>query len=202
MKDGIFAAALAVVVGLAVSGCAAFGGDALAVHGVGLEPAPAAAATRLPVQLLVAAPRAADPLTGTRIAYVGADGEYAVLPGVRWRESPPEMFRSLLIESLEASGSVASSARTSAAVAGDVVLEAELRRFELVAGDPVRAIAQASVLVVRTKDGRALGTIRLSREVAVEGRGSGAGIAALSDAMNALVADARRDVVALLAASP
>ena len=172
------------------------------MHGVARDPAPAAAPARLPVQLLVAAPRAADPLTGTRVAYVGADGEYAVLPGVRWRESPPEMFRSLLLESLEASGSVASAARTSAAVAGDVVLEAELRHFELVAGDPVRAIAEASVLVVRTKDGRAIGTIRVSREIPVEGRGSGAGIAALSAAMNALVADARRDVVALIAAPP
>ena len=200
MKKGLFPAAFAAVAALATSGCATFGGEALAVHGVALDPAPAAAPARLPVQLLIAAPRAADPLTGTRVAYVGADGEYAVLPGVRWRESPPEMFRSLLLESLEASGSVASAARTSAAVAGDVVLEAELRHFELVAGDPVRAIAEASVLVVRTKDGRAIGTIRVSREIPVEGRGSGAGIAALSAAMNALVADARRELVALLPA--
>lgn len=194
-------AALGVLFALVGPGCATLGGDALAVHGIALRRAPAAAA-RSPLQLLLAAPRAADPLAGTRVAYVGKDGEYAVLPAVRWREPPPEMFRSLLIESLEASGSVASAARTDAAVAGDLLLEIELRHFELAAGDPVRAVAEASVLVVRTADGRALGTLRLSREIPVEGRGSGAGIAALAAAMNALVADARRELVALVAAPP
>lgn len=200
MKGAPRICALAVLAALLVPGCATLGGDALAVHGIALEPEPAEPA-RSPLQLLVAAPRAADPLTGTRVAHVGGDGEYAVLPGVRWREAPPEMFRSLLIESLEAGGAVASAARTSAAVAGDVVLETELRHFELAAGDPARAVAAASVLVVRTADGRALGTLRLSREIPVEGRGSAAGIAALSAAMNALVGDARRELVALLAAA-
>ena len=51
----------------------------------------------LAVQVQVEAARASEPIADVRIAIRDAAGEYAVLPGTRWREPATELVRNLLV---------------------------------------------------------------------------------------------------------
>ena len=170
--------------------CASLGGEDLALHGVELAPM-SPIPLRATLQLLVEEPRSAAPVSGPRIVLRAGDGEYAVLPDVRWREPSPVMFQSLLVESFERCECVAGVARSSAAMRGDFLLATELRAFELRddGEGPPLAVAEASVTLVRISDGRAAGTRRFAHRIRAGRRDAAAGIDALGRALNAVVSD-------------
>ena len=194
------AAFVAIAAAALQSACATFGPEALAVHGVALDPAQSPATARVDARLLVAEPRAVDPVSTARIVLVAPDGEYSVLPRVRWREPAPAIFRSLLIESFEACACVTSAAPTVSAVTGDYLVEIDLRRFELVeASDgPATATAHASLAIVRLRDGKLVAARRFAREEPLGTHGQDSGVAALGRAMNGVVGEARAWIVRAL----
>ena len=193
--------ALALALAL-LPGCATLGGEDLALHGVELAPMPALP-RRADWQLLVEEPAAAAPVSGPRIVLRARDGEYAVLPDVRWREPSPVLFQSLLVEAFERCECLAGVARTSAAMRGDFLMATELRAFELrddAVGPPL-AVAEVSVRLVRISDGRVAASRRFAQGIRAGRRDAAAGIQALGIALNGIVADTVRWAVSATSGS-
>jgi len=172
-----------------LQGCASLGGKELALHGVELAPM-SPSPQRATWQLLVEEPRSVAPVSGPRIVLRARDGEYAVLPGVRWREPSPVLFQALLVEAFERCECLAGVARSSAAMRGEYLLATELRAFELRddGEGPPLAVAEASITLVRISDGRAAGSQRVAHSIRAARRDAAAGIDALGLALNAVVA--------------
>jgi ABC-type uncharacterized transport system auxiliary subunit len=178
------------VASLLLSACA-IGRESLVLRDVALDPSvvPANLAP-LAAPLQVDVPRAAEPLSDVRIALRDGDGAYAVMPGVRWRESAPKLVQSMLVEALEQCRCLAGVARTGAAARADYVLEAELRELAVDDGAAAaRAVARLSLTLVRARDGRSVATTILERSVVLAARTDPAGIAALAAALNAVAGE-------------
>lgn len=178
-----------------LAGCAALVRTDLAMFGIDYDASGTPAhLPRASWQLLIEEPHAVEPLTDVRIALVAPDGEYAVLPATRWREPPPQMFRSLLVEAFAACACVAGAARSDATMHGDFLLTVELRHFELRDDGtaPPLATVEAALTLVRIADGRAVGSQRIVHAVRARRRDAAAGVGALGEAMNAAVAEALR----------
>lgn len=85
---------------------------------------------RLPLALAVARPRAAGSLDGDRMAVVQPGNRFDHYAGVRWSEPAPEMLQSLLVRTLQAGGRFETVTAAPSRVPADLLLVAELRRFE------------------------------------------------------------------------
>lgn len=169
-----------------------FGREELALRDVPLDSdvAPTGLA-RLEVQLHVDVLRAAEPLGDVRIAVRSDDGEYAVLPRVRWREPAPQLVQTLLLQALEQCACLAGVARAGSAARADYLLTGELRELAIAdgAGDAT-AIARLSLTLVHSRDGRVVAAAVHERSATLAARSDDAGIAALARALNAANADA------------
>ncbi len=138
MRGSVIAAAL----GLALAGA---GGSGALLPPDGDPPArypqdpPAAGAVagpgvqvpaRLSLALAVARPRAAGSLDGDRIAVVQPGNRFDHYAGIRWSEPAPDMLQSLLVRTLQAGGRFETVTGAPSRVPADLLLVAELRRFE------------------------------------------------------------------------
>jgi len=85
---------------------------------------------RLPLALAVARPRAAGSLDGDRIAVVQPGNRFDHYAGIRWSEPAPDMLQSLLVRTLQAGGRFETVTGAPSRVPADLLLVAELRRFE------------------------------------------------------------------------
>lgn len=129
---------VAAAFGLALAGA----GCSNALLGSGGDPparyrldAPAAgpdaqAPARLPLALAVARPRADGSLDGDRIAVVQPGSRFDHYAGIRWSEPAPDMLQSLLVRTLQAGGRFETVVAAPSRVPADLLLVAELRRFE------------------------------------------------------------------------
>jgi len=81
-------------------------------------------------RLLVEEPIAKRALDTDRMAVRPRPQEYQYLADARFADRVPALFQSLIVESFENSGALATVARTSLGVQGDYVLKAEIRAFE------------------------------------------------------------------------
>ena len=137
---------LAVLSGLALSGCGGLLSEAPKRQLYRLEPALAAPAPlpRLPVQLLVALPIAPAGLDTSRIALSRTDVSLDYYYDAEWTDRAPLLVQTALLDAFEKSGALAGVARDSAALRADLVLETELRDFEAVYDSP-NAVPRVSV---------------------------------------------------------
>lgn len=89
-------------------------------------------------QLLVERPRAGETVSAPNLLVMPSPGVYEVFPAARWRDPPPALVGTLLLEAFEQSGRIVGVARASSGVDTDFVLASELRAFqvEIVDGAP------------------------------------------------------------------
>jgi len=116
--------------------------------------APAAAAGGVTaLGLTVARPRAPVALDTDRIAVLAAGSRFDYYAGVRWAEPAPQMLQQNLVAALERSGRFAAVVAAPARVPAELMLDVELRRFEVDAtagGAPVvHVMVQASLVDAR-----------------------------------------------------
>lgn len=124
--------------------------------GPAAAPAPAASTAARPATALgltVARPRAAAALDSDRIALVSAGNRFDYYAGVRWAEPAPQMLQQNLVDALAHSGEFAGVFAAPARVPSELMLDVEVRRFEVdatAAGAPVVRVAlQASLVDAR-----------------------------------------------------
>lgn len=114
----------------------------------------------LPLALSVARPRAAGSLDGDRIAVVQPGNRFDHYAGVRWSDPAPDMLQSLLVRTLQAGGRFETVAAAPSRLPADLLLVAELRRFE------ARYSAEGSAPVVDVELQFTLVDVRGGRRVA------------------------------------
>ena len=89
-------------------------------------------------QLQVQEPHAGETLTAPHLLVMPSPGIYEVFPAARWRDPPPALVGTLLLQTFEGSGRIVGVDRAASGVNTDFVLSSELRDFqiELVGGEP------------------------------------------------------------------
>lgn len=144
--------------------------------------------------LTVARPRAAAALDSDRIALVSTGNRFDYYAGVRWAEPAPQMLQQNLVAALAHSGSFAGVFAAPARVPSELLLDVEVRRFEVDAtaeGAPVVHVAlQASLVDAR----RATRVASFTTEAAVPASANRR--AAIIAAFDRASAEAVNDVVA------
>jgi cholesterol transport system auxiliary component len=165
-----------------------------------------AAASSLPLALVVARPRAATALDTDRIATVIEDGgRFDYYAGVRWAEPAPQMVQQQLVAALSGGGTFGGGVFAAPArVPAELMLDVELRRFEAVTASPagtghggaptVYVQVQAS-LVDSRKAARVTSFVSSAQVAAAENRRA-AIIAAFERATSQVVADVTQRVQA------
>ena len=112
----------------ALSGC--LGGKPIKYYTAAIPPAPAAAADRLPVSLLVGRIGAAEILDEQPIVYRSGQNEVGTYKYHQWAEPPALMLKNLLLRRLRASGRYQSVAQVGSSAQGDFLLRGRLYNFE------------------------------------------------------------------------
>ncbi|HRQ65166.1 MAG TPA: ABC-type transport auxiliary lipoprotein family protein [Xanthomonadaceae bacterium] len=86
-------------------------------------------------QLVVDKPSAAKALASNRIVVMPRAHVLNVYEGAQWSDRTPEMLQTLLIQGLEASGSITAVDRPVSGLRGDYTLVSEVRAFQAEYGD-------------------------------------------------------------------
>ena len=118
--------------------------------GVVTTMAPAASATSSPAGLAIAVarPRAAAAIDTDRIAVHSAGNRFDYYSAARWAESAPQMLQQNLVSALAATAQFGGGVMTAPArVPTELLLDVELRRFEVVATGPDAASSGAAPVV-------------------------------------------------------
>ncbi|MEO7916345.1 MAG: ABC-type transport auxiliary lipoprotein family protein [Dokdonella sp.] len=91
-----------------------------------------------PWQLQVQQPYAGETLSTPNLLVMPSPSVYQVFPAARWRDPPPALVGTLLLQTFEQSGRIVGVDRASSGVNTDFVLASELRDFEieLIGGAP------------------------------------------------------------------
>lgn len=136
---------------------------------------------RVDWQLVVGTPVASADLDTTRIALTRSPGVVEYFARGAWADNAPILLQTKLIESFEASGSVAVG-RDAAGLRPDYVLQSELRDFQAEFGEAPNPVAhlRLAAKLVRMPDRRIIATVTIDRRVPAEG-GSLAQIVAAFD---------------------
>lgn len=89
-------------------------------------------------QLQVQEPYAGETLSTPSLLVMPAPAVYEVFPAARWRDPPPALLGTLLLQAFEQSGRIVGVDRAASGVNTDFVLSSELRDFqiELAGGTP------------------------------------------------------------------
>lgn len=131
--------AVLALLAMPLSGCAVLGGASeYAIY----SPQPQVAAPSdhgiVAWQLQVQEPHAGETLTAPNLLVMPSPGIYEVFPAARWRDPPPALVGTLLLQAFEGSGRIVGVDRAASGVNTDFVLSSELRDFqvELVDGAP------------------------------------------------------------------
>ncbi len=92
-------------------------------------PATPAQAPTVDWQLAVELPLTSDALDTRRMAIMPSPGVLQVYKGARWRDAPPALLRSLLVEAFEDSGRIVGVGASGSGLRADYSLAIELREF-------------------------------------------------------------------------
>lgn len=147
---------------------------------------------RVDWQLVVGTPVASADLDTTRIALTRSPGVVEYFAKGAWADNAPVLLQTKLIESFEASGSVAVG-RDAAGLRPDFVLQSELRDFQAEygeGGNPVAHLRLAAKLV-RMPDRRIIATATIDQRVPA----AGASLAQIVDAFDRAAGEAFQEVV-------
>lgn len=126
-----------------MTGCAVFGGASeYAVYAPQPQFAAPAERTVVDWQLQVQQPYAGETITAPNLLVMPKPAVYEVFPASRWRDSPPVLVGTLLLQAFEQSGRIVGVDRAASGVNTDYVLSSELRNFqiEIVGGAPIAKV--------------------------------------------------------------
>jgi cholesterol transport system auxiliary component len=161
---------------LLLSGCitVGFGGGASAPLTTWTLSPPPPPAEPLPVvnwQLVVDKPAASKALASHRIAVYPEPRVLNVYEGAQWVDRVPDLLQSLLIQGLEASGSIAAVDRPASGLRGDYTLLSEIRAFqaEYRGGGPPHARVALSLRLLQPARNRILAAHVVDVSVPAEG---------------------------------
>ncbi len=130
---------LLALLALPLSGCAVLGGASeYAIYAPQPQIADPSARTVVAWQLQVQEPYAGETLTAPNLLVMPTPAVYEVFPAARWRDPPPALVGTLLLQAFEQSGRIVGVDRAASGVNADFVLSSELRDFqiELAGGTP------------------------------------------------------------------
>lgn len=136
--------ALLALFALPMAGCAVLGGASeYAIYSP--QPQITAPTDREVVawQLQVQEPYGGETLTAPNLLVMPTPAVYEVFPAARWRDPPPALVGTLLLQAFEQSGRIVGVDRAASGVNTDFVLSSELRDFqiELASGAPVAKVS-------------------------------------------------------------
>ncbi len=138
------------------------------------------------LQVLVPEPSAVRALDTDRIAGRPTPSEYAYLPGAVWSDRLPKLLQARLVETLQNSGRVRAVAVPGQGLLIDYQIVLDIRAFEL---SGQGAVADFAVRVMDDRNGRVIRSRIFRYVVPVTGRGVGAVVAALNEAMDQAFTD-------------
>lgn len=95
-------------------------------------PAALAGATTLPLAVEVTRPRASSSLDTDRIAVTTPGSGFDYVADARWADPAPQMLQRLLVDALTSDAHFATAVAAPSRVPADLLLDAELKRFEAV----------------------------------------------------------------------
>lgn len=100
-------------------------------------------------QLAIELPSTSEALDTRRIAIMPSPGVLQVYKAVRWRDAPPALFRSLLVQAFEDSGRIVGVGTSGSGLRADYALAMELREFavEYHDGTPAAVITLSAKLI-------------------------------------------------------
>lgn len=108
-------------------------------------------------QLVVEEPTAASGVNTDRIAVKPNAYQVQYFPKVRWVDRAPLLVQTLLVESFESTGKVASVGRQAIGLRSDFTLLTELREFQAEAGPtsdvPISVVIQLNMKIVQEPEG-------------------------------------------------
>lgn len=160
-----------------IGGCSLIGDKPFTIHSPRPQPAAVADATPVDWQLAIEQPWAGATQSTPDLLVMPSPGVYEVYADARWRDIPPTMLGSLLLETFERSGRLVGVSRAAAGVNTDFVLSSELRDFqiEFVDGAP-RAHVQVHARLLAFGDNRIVAsrTFDASEPAAAQDAGSAA----------------------------
>lgn len=112
---------------------------------------------KLPLALLIDAPRAVAPLDSADLVVIRSDGEVQVLPNARWAAPIPILIQDALAQAIERSGVVPAVAQSTAAYRMPLRLTGELRAFGMQeSGGTLNAKAAITLQLICNRDARVL----------------------------------------------
>jgi cholesterol transport system auxiliary component len=132
------------------------------------------------IQVLVPEPTTVRALDTDRIAGRPTPSEYAYLPGAVWSDTLPKLLQARLVQTLQNSGRARAVAVPGQGLLIDYQVVLDVRAFELTAQG---AHVDFSVRVMDDRNGRIVRTRVFQYLVPVQGRGTGAAVAALDSGM-------------------
>ncbi len=138
------------------------------------------------IQVLVPEPTAVRALDTERIAGRPTPSEYAYLPGAVWSDRLPKLLQARLVQTLQNSGRVRAVAVPGQGLRIDYQLVLDVRAFELASDG---AVADFAVRVMDDRNGHIVRSRVFRYVIPVNGRGTGAVVAALDQAMETAFAD-------------
>jgi cholesterol transport system auxiliary component len=143
-------------------------------------------------QLVVGTPVASADLDTTRIALTREPGVVEYFAKGTWADNAPVLLQTKMIESFEASGSVAVG-RDAAGLRPDYVLQSELRDFqaEYGGGDAPTAHLRLAAKLVRMPDRRIIATVSVDQRVPA----AGTSLSQIVDAFDRAAGEAFQEVV-------
>ena len=138
------ALALLALLALPMAGCAFLGGASeYAIYAPQPQIAAPSEHSIVAWQLQVQEPYAGETLTAPNLLVMPTSAVYEVFPAARWRDPPPALVGTLLLQAFEQSGRIVGVDRAASGVNTDFVLSSELRDFqiELASGAPVAKVS-------------------------------------------------------------
>jgi cholesterol transport system auxiliary component len=142
--------------------------------------------------LSIAMPEATAGLDADRIAILRPPSGLDYYADVAWADRLPVLVQAALVEAFESSGRIAAVARDSDGARADYVLTTDLRefaaRYDAGEGAPL-AVVRIGVRVVDARSRKISGTAVFGKEVRAAANSVAAGVAALTAAYGAVLAD-------------
>jgi cholesterol transport system auxiliary component len=191
-RDGSIAraAALALAVGVALSGCSTSSPETY-----DLSPAIAAPQRATGAQLAVREPIASLDLDSQRILVRTGPETVAYLSGAQWSDRLPALLQNRLVQTFQNAKMLRSVSVASAGFAADYSLQLDIRAFELDVSHS-EAVVDIAAKIISERDGGRVVAARIFKNSAPAGGDSGPDAAV---ALNAALAPVMKQIVAFAA---
>ena len=185
---------LALLLGLALTGCGGLLSEAPKRQLYRLEPAIAAPAglPHIAAQLLVAVPVAPAGLDTARIALSRTPESLDYFADAEWTDRAPLLVQTALVDAFEKSGAVAAVARDTVGLRADYVLETSLREFQAVYDSPSappHVTVTLTAKLVKIPERKIVGQTSIRRQASAAGADIPAVIRAFDEAVGGAVAE-------------